>query len=351
VRIPKLSRHKSGWWFVRINGKHQYLSKQKQEAQSLYRDLMAQRFGVAVPAPAGGITVRELLDRHAAWQLEQCQPRWRTNRRGILKLCQADALALYGHLPAAAFGPACLQAVRKRIASPARTREYVNSLITKLRGAWKWGVGHELVPLATYQALHLVPDLQPGELGLPEGTARQPVSPDLVTKTLPYLTDRAADLVRLLQLTAARPDELVRLKASDIERHEDGTWTYTPRHHKTSKANRRRLLVFNAEARAILSKYLLKSDSYLFPADPCQRLSAGTEPHYRVSSLCNAVKRACVRAKMPTFTPYQIRHAVITEVSLRHGLDVAQALAGHSTAAMTAHYDHGQLVRAKRAVG
>lgn len=351
MRVPKLCRHSSGWWFVRVNGKHEYLSKDKAEAQDAYKDLLAQRFG-AVPEPVagGGITVAELLDRFRAYQLEQCQPRWRTNREGILRQAHKDALRLYGHLPASVFGPKAFTSVRRAMVAPGRCREYVNGLAGKLKAAWKWGVSEELVPLATYQALHLVPDLKPGELDLPEGEDRQPVDPELVAKTLPFLSEKNADLVRLLQLTAARPDELVRLKAGDIERHKDGTWTYTPRQHKTAKANRRRMLVFNSEARTILGKYLLKGTVYLFPADQCQRLKAETEPHYRVSSLCNAVKRACERGKLPTWTSYQLRHQKATQVALEHGLDVAAALLGHSKIATTALYDHSQLLKAKRAV-
>lgn len=354
MRIPKLCLHSSsGWWFIRVQRKQYYLSKDKAEAQDQYKEYLAQRFGVVTPTPTGGITVKELLDRFSTYQLEQSQPRWRTNRRGILKLCQADALRMYGHLPAAAFGPKVFTTVRKAMASEGRCREYVNSLAGKLKSAWRWGVAEELTPLATYQTLHLVPELRPGDLGLPEGEDRQPVDPELVAKTLPYLNERNADLVRLLQLTAARPDELVRLKAGDIDNHQDGTWTYTPRHHKTAKLNKKRLLIFDRECQVILAKYVFKTKPgcFLFPADPCQLLKAETEAHFRVSSLQNSVKRACDRAKLPHWQIYQLRHARLTEVALKHGPEYAQALGGHSSAAMAAHYDHGQLERVKKAIG
>jgi integrase len=351
MRIPRLTTHATGQYLVRIRGTSYYLGREKPAALTRYRELLAEHYGAGpAAAPAGAcLTVAELLERFEAAQLAQCPERWRQKRldkfKQILPLCSK----LYGTLPVTGFGPACLVTVRKKVSEKAgRCRGYVNDLARKVKAAFKWGVWNELVPLEVYTRLALVPDLKRGELGLPEGRARGAVPASVVAEVLPYLNERAADVVRLLQLTAARPDEIVRLRAADL-REREGVWVYAPAEHKTAHAGRRRLIVFNAEAQGILAKYLAGKgpQDWLFPADPFQ----APGQHYGVTSLRNAVTSACHRAGVPRFTPYQLRHLRITEVAMEHGLDVAQALAGHSSAAMTAHYDHGQLQRAKKAVG
>jgi Zn-dependent peptidase ImmA (M78 family) len=46
---------------------------------------------------------------------------------------------------------------------------------------------------------------------------------------------------------------------------------------------------------------------------------------------------------IPYFFPYQLRYAAVTETSYKHGKDMAQALAGHTSATMTDNYDRSQL--------
>ncbi len=352
MRIPKLYLHHSGYYAVRIKSKTHHLGKDKLKASGRYRELIAEHYGAAPPPEGGGggAKVGELLEAFRLDQLEHCPPRWRVKREGKLAMALDPALKLYAKLPARSFGPMCLRTVRSDYAAvPGRTRGYVNELTRKLRSAWKWGVSMELVPLETYLSLKTVPDLKRGEMGLGEGRERVAVDWAHVEATLPFLNDRNRDLVVLLAETAARPDEIVRLRPADVRKHPDGTWSYAPAEHKTARSNKRRLIVFNATCRAILDRYLSgqKPDAWLFPADPFQ----APGQHFCVTSLRNAITSACHRAGVPRWTPYALRHAKITEVSLKYGVDVAQALAGHASKATTAIYDHNTLERVKRAVG
>ena len=68
---------------------------------------------------------------------------------------------------------------------------------------------------------------------------------------------------------------------------------------------------------------------------------------YDHHSYRNAVKYAIEKANregqnIPHWTPYQLRHAGITEVEKTEGLEAARALAGHTTVNMTKHYAHGR---------
>jgi integrase len=50
---------------------------------------------------------------------------------------------------------------------------------------------------------------------------------------------------------------------------------------------------------------------------------------YPTSSFCNAVKRACRRAGVAWFTPYDLRRSAATRVRAVLGKDAARLLLGH----------------------
>ena len=65
-----------------------------------------------------------------------------------------------------------------------------------------------------------------------------------------------------------------------------------------------------------------------------------------------AIKRAIVAAnkqlpeneQIPSWTPYQLRHAAITDIVLRTGkLDVARAVAGQKSISVTQGYNHADV--------
>ncbi len=68
---------------------------------------------------------------------------------------------------------------------------------------------------------------------------------------------------------------------------------------------------------------------------------------FNKDSLNLAVDRACKKAKVPKWTPYQIRHSVATAVADALGIDGARALLGHTGEAMTRRYVHQKQDEAK----
>jgi integrase len=50
------------------------------------------------------------------------------------------------------------------------------------------------------------------------------------------------------------------------------------------------------------------------------------------------VAAACRAAGVPNWTPYQLRHAGLSDVRRKMGLEAAQAHGGHATVKMTEHY-------------
>lgn len=65
-----------------------------------------------------------------------------------------------------------------------------------------------------------------------------------------------------------------------------------------------------------------------------------TTGSYRPASLKQAVEHAAIRAGVPHWTPYQLRHLRMTELSIDKGLEVAASVAGHGELGTTRGYTH-----------
>jgi len=75
---------------------------------------------------------------------------------------------------------------------------------------------------------------------------------------------------------------------------------------------------------------------------------------YDSSSYRQAIEYAIIRAnktlppdqQIPHWTPYQLRHAAVTEITLENdgNLDVARAVAGQKSIAVTQGYNHADLL-------
>lgn len=58
----------------------------------------------------------------------------------------------------------------------------------------------------------------------------------------------------------------------------------------------------------------------------------------RRDSYCHTVVKACTTLEIARWTPYWLRQNVSTRVRDEFGIEAAQAMAGHSSPLMTAHY-------------
>jgi integrase len=59
------------------------------------------------------------------------------------------------------------------------------------------------------------------------------------------------------------------------------------------------------------------------------------------------VAKACVRAKVPAWSPGRLRHSFATEVRRQYGLEAAQTLLGHRRADVTRVYAERDLEKAR----
>lgn len=287
---------------------------------------------------------------------------------------------LFGHTPAAEFGPLALKAVREEYGKAVHakrpiTRRGVNRRIVDLRSIFTWAAAEELIPGSVPMNLKTVKGLMKHRCALPESRPIEPIDDATVDATLPHLPPPVAAMVRIQPLTGMRPQEVCRLRGADLDRTGQ-LWWYRPAAHKTSYAGKLREIPLGPKARAILEP-LVPSDPAEFVFTPAKtnalilgcRAAARVTPrypshmarnarkrsknprrapsvvHYGAQSYRQCIHRACGRAGVALWQPNQLRHTYATEIRKAAGLDAAQIMLGHASANITQVYaavDHAR---------
>jgi integrase len=254
-------------------------------------------------------------------------------RRGI-SFNIKDALRilkdLYGHTPAAEFGPLALKACRAAMLKKDWSRTYINAQVDKLRRVFRWAASEQLVPVTVWQALRTVEALRRGRTNARETKKVRPVSTEHVEATLPHMPPLVQAMVEFQRLTGCRPDEVCRVRPLDIDMGNPKCWVYRPGsdacefgQHKTAHHDHDHLILIGPRAQEVLRPYLgTKLDAYCFnpregerhrslnrrvvrktPLTPSQRArkpkakrKRPPQDRYPVTSYRNAIYRACDRA-------------------------------------------------------
>lgn len=164
--------------------------------------------------------------------------------------------ALFGSEPAAEFGPLKLELVRNQYVAAEMVRRSVNRHASRIKRLFKWAVAKQIVNPAVYQALACVDGLRAGRSAAKESKPVRPVSEEIVAKTLPYLPEPVAAMVRMQWLTGARPGEICILRPCDISKGEDGVWTYILESHRCEHHGTERKIFFGPEAQKVLAPWL-----------------------------------------------------------------------------------------------
>ena len=165
------------------------------------------------------------------------------------------------------------------------------------------------------------------------------------------------------------------MRTGDIDRTGD-SWLYRPESHKTEHHGKSRQIFFGPKARTILEPWL-KADptAYIFSpkeateeilAERRQRRKTRVQPsqedrskrtprkspglRYTKDSYRRAIAMGCDKAGIPKFFPNQLRHLAATQIRREFGLDVARAVLGHSSPAVTEVYAELDLSKAIQAM-
>jgi integrase len=304
---------------------------------------------------------------------------------------------LHGSLSVADFGPSALKAVRELMIQgyrhpkygpqPSLCRTRINAQVKRIRRMFKWAIENDLAPASVHQALCAVAPLKRGRTQAKESEPVKPVVRAVVEETLPILRPMLADMVRLQLETGMRPGELVVLRACDIDMT-GPVWLYRPSSHKTQHHGHERIIPIGPKGQAIIRRYLIVDlQAYLFsprklmeeraialraarkskvqPSQQCRKKRRPKKtpgerytPQSYGHAIADAIKRAntarscdtckpllpaercleCQGKAIPHWHPHQLRHQRALELKREAGLDVARAVLGHRSPAITELY-------------
>ena len=271
---------------------------------------------------------------------------------------------IYGHTPAAQFGPLALKVVRQRFLETGLCRREVNRRVQKIRQAFKWGVSEQLIPPTVYHGLQTVEGLKKGRSSAKDHKPIGPVSDEDVEKILPCLNEHVRGIVAVQRLTGMRPGEVCSLRLQDLDRS-GPVWVYIPAQHKTAHTGQNRTIAIGPRAQAVLAPFLsqLAPEDYVFSprrmweekrkqmrverrslvqASQMNRRKAKPKrvpaDRYNTNSYLHAVQRACEKAGVESWHPNQLRHSMATRTRKLFSLEAAQVLLGHARADITQIY-------------
>jgi len=250
------------------------------------------------------------------------------------------------------FGPDELRAVQKTLldseyktykTTKRYTRRGINDTINCVRTAWQWGLGRGLVKIENVGVLKEVKPLKTGQDNVHENHRRGIVTETEFHKVLAKANPVARDMLMLIWLTAMRPYEVCDLRPYDILTDDNECWLYIPGRdkspigdHKTSRFDRIKVIPLTRAAQKVLKPRIkdFTSKAYVFKPQEAvkdlERLIVKTREKYDHNTLCRACKRACERAKVKEFVPYDLRRTVATGTRALLGKEAAKVLLGHA---------------------
>lgn len=376
--VPGYLRHKrSGQAFTVVRGEG---GRRRQvplgpygspESRRRYREVLAAYLRDELPPGSSGpsepepVTIEELVARFLKWA-EGYYPSPAVRGKGEFAeyiYAARPLLDLYGDLTVAELGPLRLKQVREVMIESGLCRGVINQRVGRLKRIFKWGVENELVSPTVFQALQAVRGLARGRTVARETEPVRPVRWSDVSAVLPHVSQQVRALILLQWHSGCRPGEAVQMRTCDLDMDED-IWIYRPASHKTQHQGREREVCLGPKAQAAVRPFLRADpNAYLFqPAEaererlkrmrllrkthvqPSQQNRQKPDPKkrpgqsYTVDSYRRAINAGCERAKVPAWSPNQLRHSRGTEVRKQYGLEGSQVVLGHSRADVTQVY-------------
>lgn len=377
--IPSFRRHKpSGLAVATFNGRDIYFGPWRSpESRTAYDRLVAEWLSNGRQLPPArrpsDLTVVELLAtylRHAKhYYVADGKP---TSEYSCIKAAIRPLRELYSKTPVNDFSPMSLKAVRERMIEGGACRTTINQNVHRIRRVFRWGVENELVRAEVLHALETVAALKQGRTAARESEEIRPVPDAHVDAVLPFVAPQVAAMIRLQRLSGMRPGEVVILRPCDLDCSAD-VWVYRPLTHKTQYRGQNREVYLGPKAQEILKPWLNRDpNSYCFsPAEaeaqrqatrhrsrrcpmtpsqakrrPKSRPKRPKRDRYDGASYRRAITYGIKKAGTPYWHPHQLRHSCATQLRREHGLDTAQIILGHKTAAVTEIYAEADRAKA-----
>jgi integrase len=136
------------------------------------------------------------------------------------------------------------------------SRRFVNDQVGRIRRMFRWAASKEILPAEISQALGTVDGLRKGRSPAREKPAIPPVEDDVVDATIPFMPDVVAAMVQVQRLTGCRPQEIVSIRAADVDMTDPAVWSYEPGRHKTEHHEKDRVVFIGPKAQAILRGHM-----------------------------------------------------------------------------------------------
>jgi integrase len=259
---------------VRIDGHDHYLGKyDTPQSHENYHRLVAEWLSGARSISArttdapdrDGLTVNELIlayFRHS--EQYYVKNGELTNQIRMIRLALRVVRRLHGTTLVAGFGPLALKACRDEFIRQGLSRRECNRRTNLVKQAFRWGTENELVPPGIFQALQAVAGLRKGRCEARETLPIGPVADDVVDRTVEHLSPTLAAMVALQRITGMRPQEVVGLRAADVDMSDASCWVYHPGRHKGEHHGKDRVVFLGPRAIEIINPYVT-SDSSVFP--------------------------------------------------------------------------------------
>lgn len=223
-------------------------------------------------------------------------------------------------------------------ALPAWGRDFINSNIKCIRSVFRWAEFCGLVRPGMWEHLRTCPPVSLRRPGVKLRKPRKPVDwVSQVEPILPLVRPQVAAMIQIQFFAGMRPGEVVAMTKREIDRNSEhsGVWLYRPSHHKTEHTGYELVKALGPKCQGILAYWLL-----ITPDDdtPIFRPASNSKRPYGAEGYARAINRACRRAGVAAFCPYQLRHAARLRVTRSHGLDAARSHLGHVGMSMTVEY-------------
>lgn len=340
----------------------------------------------AIINPAGKIIISELIVSFEKYMTQALSGMSEKTKQHDLSLIgrAKSFLGPYLTWPVNDFGPDELHKIQQALISyeyvqgkkkkKKYTRQGINDVIKYIKRIWKWGIGRQLINPEKLQLLEEVKSLRLGTMGVFDTPKRRRITEEEFSKVLSHINPVVADILRLIWLTAMRPYEVCQMRPFDIIREDPECWLYIPGRdssplgkHKTMRFGRIKVIPLTKQSQDIINKYITDyvSKEFIFSPEQAVKifleqkalkrktpLNAGNRPgtnrkehpmiqprkNYEHNSLCRAVVRACKRAGVEKFVPYDLRRTAATGTRAILGKEAAKVLLGHTTTDTTDIY-------------
>ena len=364
--VPSYCLHKAtGQAYVKIDGRRIYLGLHgTPESHRKYAAELA-RWQQQGDAPPEALSVGQLTMMYT----ERCKTHYRKHGKQTTEVQGVrDALkrlnALYRAVLAREFTASMLIAVRQQMIGEGLARTTINRHVGRIRRMFRWAIadGRRLVPAAVLTELEAISDLRYGRSDARETAPVKPVPDAWVDAVKPFVSRQVWGLIEFQRSTGARPGEALIVRPCDLNASGD-VWEYRPAVHKTEHHGRERIVFVGPKGQAVLQEFMTPDlQRYVFhPGDAHRemvqkRYRAGAKvrqdigEHYTLHSYAAAIRRACVKAKVPHFSANQLRHNFATMGRRAAGLDAARTALGHAHADTTQIYAERDFDAAKAVV-